>query len=212
MEGANVNGLISSTVGTLESATREYNIINDDKSLQPSFYEAGRGLLLIVEALQTVQTHLDGHNLEGDPTSAISLLEVCYTKAKLSERIFRDVAQAPKTSRVERYKAAVRQEGNGATIEVLVKGMMKNVYDLAKGGAIEEAMKDKVKELHDAIEKLSTMDPSVSNAWSGTTFTSYGTASQFNNLGGTQNNSSGSGYQFPGANFGTANFGKSSSE
>ena len=99
MTGANVTSLISSTIAILKATTKDYNIVNDDKDLREAFHGAGRGLLLVEEALQTAETQLDGRGLAGDPRSAMSSLEACNTKAKLSESIFKDVAQAPETAR-----------------------------------------------------------------------------------------------------------------
>ena len=211
MTGVNVNSLISSAIAILEATTKEYNIINDDKGLREAFHEAGRGLLLVQEALRTAETQLDIHGLAGDPQSAMSSLEACNAKAKLSESIFKDVAQAPESSRFERYKAAVQQQGKEKTAEVLTLGMMKDVCDLAENDKIKATMRDQVKGLRNAIDKLSKMEPSVPNEGSGNMFNSYGDSRQFNAPGGTQNNNTGSGNQFTGASFsGPVNFGRNS--
>ncbi|KAF8849318.1 hypothetical protein BDZ45DRAFT_680600 [Acephala macrosclerotiorum] len=203
MTNANVTSLVSSTIAILKATTKSYNIVSDDKGLRDAFHEAGRGLLLVEEALQP---------LAGDPQSAMSSLEACNAKAKLSESIFKDVAQALEASRFERYKVAVRQVGKGNMVEVLVKGMMNDACDLVKNSAIEAAMKTQIKGLHDAIDKLSTMEPSVPNEQLCNTFSNYGSGSQFNAPRGTQNNSTGSGNQFPGASFsGPVHFGNNPS-
>lgn len=208
MTGTNATSWISSTVAILKATTRDYNIVKDDNGLREAFHEAGRGLLLIEEALQNTETQLNGRGLVGDPKNAIKLLEACNTKANLSESIFKDVAQAPETSRFERYKAAVQQQGKGNTAEVLTWRMMEDVCNLAENHTTKEAMKDQIKGLRDAIDKLAKMEPSVPNEGSGNTFNSYGTGNQFNTLGGTQNNNTGNGYQFSGATFpGNVTFG-----
>ncbi|KAH7370321.1 hypothetical protein BKA65DRAFT_488176 [Rhexocercosporidium sp. MPI-PUGE-AT-0058] len=202
MAGTNVTSLISSTIAALEATTKHYNTVKDDKGLREAFHEAGRGLLLVREALQGANTQLDGRNLAGDPQSAIRSLQACNTKAKLSESIFKDVAQAPETSRFQRYKAAVQRHGQGRTVEVLTTGMMKDVCDLAENDAIKAAMEDHVKGLREAIDKLSKMEPSVPNEGSGNSFSNFG-GEQFNAPGGTQNitKGEGKGPQLPGANF-----------
>ncbi|RYP29542.1 hypothetical protein DL767_006670 [Monosporascus sp. MG133] len=198
--GANVISLISETIAVLETTAGDYSIVKDDKGLLKALHEAGRGLLLVKDALQTAQKQLGGRNLAGDPQTAMGSLEACNTKANLSQSIFKDVAQAPEILRFERYKAAVRQEGKGNTVEVLVRGMMNDVCDLAKDRAIKAAMKDHVKGLRDAIDKLSTMELSVLNKVPGNTFSYYGA--------GTQNIHTGSGNQFAGATFsGSVHFG-----
>ncbi|RYP32080.1 hypothetical protein DL768_011151 [Monosporascus sp. mg162] len=201
MADANVNSLISDTIAVLETTTKHYNTVKDDKGLREAFHEAGRGVLLIERALQTTQGQLGGRNLAGDPRSTICSLEACNIKAKLSESIFKEVAQAPEASRFERYKAAVQQQGKGKTAEVLTLGMMKDVCDLAENDTIKAAMEHQVAGLRDAIDKLSKMEPSVPNEGSGNTFISNHDSRQYNAPGGTQHNNTGDGNQFPGASF-----------
>ncbi|KJZ70322.1 hypothetical protein HIM_10290 [Hirsutella minnesotensis 3608] len=190
MAGANLTSLILSTITILNATTKNYNIVNNDNSLPEAFHEAGRGLLLVEEALQTAKTQLDGRD-PGDPQSTSSSLDACYTRAKLSESLFKVVSQA-ETPRFERYKMVVRQEGKGNKVEALVKGMLTNVCDLAKDVAIEAAIKGQLKGLRGAIGKLSTMEPSVPDEGLGHSYTNYG---------GTQNNNTGSGKQLVDAQF-----------
>lgn len=182
----------ASTITTLEATTQHYNAVKDDKGLREAFHEAGRGLPLVERALRGAQC-----NLAKVPQSAMNLLEACNTKAKISASIFEAVAQGPETSRLERYKAAVRQEGKGSTVEALVVGMMKDLCALAENYAIQ----DQVMGLREAIEKLSKMEGSLPKEESGKTFTHSGPGDQFNTTGGTLNTSRGSGYHLPGAIF-----------
>lgn len=90
--------------------------------------------------------------------------------------------------------------------------MMKAICDLIKGSAMEAEMEDNIKELHEKIEELGTMEPSVPDEQSGNIFNNTGSGKQFNATGGTQNNNTGSGNQFPGATFGgTVHFGSNPS-
>ena len=210
MPGVNVTGLLSNTIALLEATTSHYHAMGDGPGLPEAFYEAGRGLLLVSEALRTVEAQSAQHDLH-DPPNAIASLEACNEKAQLSEGMLKIVSQAPETSRFERYKAVVGREGRENMMEVLVKGMMEDTCDLARDGAIEAAMKGQVERLVGAIEKLSTMEPSVPDRRSGYTFSNYGTGNQFNAPAGTQNNNMSSGNQFPGATFsGAVHFGSRS--
>jgi hypothetical protein len=209
MTGADITSLISSTIDILNASTENYQTIKDNKGLREAFHEAGRALHVVEEALQTARIQLDGRGLAENSQSAMTSLEACNTKAKLSESISKNVAQAPETARFERYKAAVQQQGNGKTAEALALGMMKDVCDLAENDTIKAEMEHHVHRLHDAINKLSKMEPSVPNESSSNNFNAYGDSRQFNTLRGTQNNNSGSGNQFPGATFsGPVNFAK----
>jgi hypothetical protein len=201
MAVADITSLICSTIAVLRATTKHYTTVKDDKGLPEVFYEAGRGLIFVQESLQAVSTQLDRHNLAGDPQSAMSLLESCKTKAQLSESIFKDVAQAPEILRPKRYKAAVRHQGQGNTVEVLTTGMMNDVCDLAENDAIKAVMEGQVKALREAIDKLFKMEVSVPNEGPANAFNQYGSGKQYNSVGGPQNNSDGSGPQFPGASF-----------
>lgn len=201
MTRANVTSLVSSTIAILEDTTKDYNIVKDDKGLREAFHEAGRGLPIVGEALRTAKTRLQGHDLAGDPQSAISALEACNAKTKLSQSIFNEVAQAPETSRFERYKAAMGRQGRRNLVEVLVAGMMNDTCTLAKESAIEATMETQIKALRDAMDTLSKMEPSVQAEQSGNTFSHYGSGHQFNATKGAQNNNTGSGNQFTGATF-----------
>ncbi|KAK2669757.1 hypothetical protein RAB80_015283 [Fusarium oxysporum f. sp. vasinfectum] len=196
-----VTALISSTTTNLEAATGHYSVVNDDKGLCETFYEAGRGLLLVGRALQTAKTQLGGRDLAGDPQSAMDSLKECNANAELSKNIFNAVTQAPETSRFDRYKEVVRQEGKGRPVEVLMMGMMNYVCALAENGAIRAGMEDQINALRGAIEKLSKMEASVPDERSGNTFAQYGSGDQLNAPGGTVNKSTGSGNHFPGATF-----------
>jgi hypothetical protein len=198
---ATVTDLISTTTTNLEAATGHYSVANGDKGLCETFHEAGRGLLLVGWALQTAKTQLGGRDLAGDPQSAMDSLKECNANAELSKNIFNAVAQAPETSRLERYKEAVRQEGKGRTVEVLMMGMMNYVCVLGENDAIRAGLEDQVNALRGAIEQLSKMEPSVPNEASGNTFTHFGSGDMLNAPGGTVNRSTGSGNHFPGATF-----------
>ena len=191
-----VTALISSTITTLEEVIHHHNDVKDDNGLPEAFHEAGRGLLLVNQALQAAQ-----RNSAKEPQSAMSPVWACNTKANSSASIFKAVAKAPETWRFKVYEAAVRQEGNGQTVEVLVVGMMNDVCALAENGAIRAGMEDQVNALRGAIEKLSKMEASVLNEGLGDTFTHYGSGDMLNAPGGTVNKSTGSGNHFPGATF-----------
>ncbi|KAL9570476.1 hypothetical protein ACKAV7_005407 [Fusarium commune] len=207
---ATVTNLISTTTTNLEAATGHYSVVKGDKGLREAFHEAGRGLLLVGRALQTAKTQLGGRDLAGDPQSAMDSLKECNTNAELSKNIFNAVAQAPETSRFECYKEAVRQDGKGRTVEVLMMGMMNYVCVLAKNDAIRAGLEDQVNALRGAIEQLSKMEPSVPK--DEPTFTHYGSGDQLNAPGGTVNKSTGSGNHFPGATFsGSISFGNNPS-
>ncbi|KAK3346449.1 hypothetical protein B0T25DRAFT_552028 [Lasiosphaeria hispida] len=209
--GASITTTISKAIVALDAAVKSHDIVKTDEGLPETFHKASLGLPNIKEALETAQDHLPKHGLAAHQSS-ISSLEACEAKAHLSQGILERVARAPEASRPRRYQAAVRQVGKGETVEALVIGMMQDICDLAKDSVLESEMEDQIKEFCEMIEELGAMEPSVPDEQSGNTFSNFGSGKQFNSLGGTQNNNTGSGNQFPGASFGgTVHFGSNPS-
>ncbi|KAH7134139.1 hypothetical protein EDB81DRAFT_886947 [Dactylonectria macrodidyma] len=198
MANTGVTSLISDIINTLKAAAKDYNAVNNDKTLPETFHEAGRGLSTVREALKTANSQLQKRDQAGDPQNAISTLEACNAKAKLSLNIFEEVSEEPETSRFEHYKTAVGRGGRGNLVEALVVGMMNDICALAKDSAIEATMETQIKALRDAIDTLSNMEPSVPDEQSKKAFSHFGSGHQFNATGGTQNNNVGSGKQFLG--------------
>jgi maltooligosyltrehalose synthase len=200
-------GLISTTTDVVQATAGDYSLVKDDKALQHAFHESGRDLLVVKEALHTARNQIQSRGLAGQSQVFMKSLKACNEKALLSRRIFENVARSPEIKRAECYRAAVRQAGQGNTVEALVEGMMKDVCELAKSCTSDAAMKKQVQALRDAIGRLSTIEPSVEA--SRNYFNNYGSGHQYNNPGGTQNNNTGSGTMLEGAIFhGPVNFGK----
>ncbi|EJT73267.1 hypothetical protein GGTG_10114 [Gaeumannomyces tritici R3-111a-1] len=201
-----VSNLFADTISAVEAAANYYSSVNNDKSLREAFHEAGRGQGLVRQALQAANLNLGGRK----PTEKTAVLvEACRTKAKLSEGIFKEAAQAPEGSGFDRYKAAVEQN-KGSTVEVLTVGMMKGICELAEDDAMKAAMETLVMELRDAVAKLSKMEPSMPTEEAGHNFTNFTNRGrdQINAPSGTVNRSEGAGNHFPGATFsGSVSFG-----
>lgn len=211
MASSSLTSLISSTIAVVQATRRHYSAVNDDESLRDAFHEAGRELSPLEEALQLAKSQLETCDQAGCLQRAMKIFEACNTKAMLSETLFKDVAQAPMDSRFERYKMAVRREGKGNTVEVLVKGMMNDMCELANDSAVKAAMETQAGILRSAIDKLSQMESSVPNEQSTNNFSHYGSGGQFFASGGTQNNNTGSGNQFLGNLGGPVYFGSNPS-
>jgi len=185
------NGLFA----VLQTATRHYHAVKDDQGLPEAFHEAGRGLTLVVSTLQSVQ-------LFGGRALARDVSRDCNPNATTAMSMFQNVAQAPQTSRLEQYTAAVRQQGEGSRVEDLVMSMMRGLLcNLASHSAIKGEMESQVRALEVAMGKLKAMGPSVPSERSANMFSNYGPGSQFNAPGGTQNNNTGGGKMFSGNSF-----------
>ncbi|EFQ99181.1 SesA protein [Nannizzia gypsea CBS 118893] len=195
MSADDLSSLISTTIEVLESAAAFYKRAENDTTLRKAFHAAGQGLPLITDALQATNDALNGRDLS---SAAKRALGACSANANIAEDLFRDVARAPAASKYERYTTAVKRQGH--KVESVVVGMMKDVCQMAKDNAIQEAMQPHVKKLDEAVENLSKMEPSVPEEQrSGYSFTNSGSGDQFNALGGSQHNNTSSGNQFLGS-------------
>lgn len=192
-----ISSTISDTITNLDNATRHYSVVKYDNRLRPAFHAAGQELVLVKQALQTADTQLAGLNVARAPECTMNSLNACNAKAKRFERMFRMVAEATETSRLECYRAAVGQERERRTVEVLLVGMMHDVCALAEIDAMEE----EINSIKAAIDKLSKMEPSVPREGLGHVVSHYGSGDMLYAPGGTVNKTSGSGNQFPGATF-----------
>lgn len=192
-------GLISTTTDVVQATAGDYSRVKDDKALQHAFHESGRDLLLVKEALRTARNQIQSRGLAGESQVFMRSLKACNEKALVSRNLFESVARSPEIKRLECYKAAVRQAGQGNTVEALVEGMMKDVCELAKSCTFDAAMVKQVRALRDAINRLSTIGPSVEA--SRNSFNNYGQGPQYNNPEGTQNNNTGSGTMIEGSVF-----------
>jgi hypothetical protein len=195
------NESIPDTIANIKATTEHYKIVYDDKDLPKAFHEAGRGLLLIQNALETAEPELCENGLVDGQASA---LEACNRKSKQSESVIREVVAEQKLSRYVRYKSAVQEKGEGHKLEVLIRGMMQDVCNLAENNMVKAVTEQQIQGLRDAMDKLSKMEPSVPSEDSGHTFSSHDTSHQFNAIGGTQNNNPGNGNQFSGSTFNEA--------
>ncbi|CAF3500189.1 unnamed protein product [Fusarium graminearum] len=187
-----VEPYIRRTVTALRSAASEHDAVKEDTTLQEAFHEAGRTLPLIQKALEESPAEL-----QGVTQKTLESLRECHVKAEICKAIFLAVADAQPEKRQEAYKEAVQKRSKGRTVEELVIGIATDVCGLGEILVIQKH----VEGLRGAIDRLSKMEPSLPKAKTDGVFNSYGSGDQLNAPGGTVNKSTGSGNQFPGANF-----------
>ncbi|KAI0551311.1 hypothetical protein F4679DRAFT_539971 [Xylaria curta] len=163
----------------IKSSYNSYIDVRDDKVLGETFHEASQALPLLLPALQKP---FRGHESWTDALSRT---------ASVTKTVYDTITKAPDAKRLDTYKMAVRQVSDGKTVEVLVIGMMEHIYDAAKN---DPSMKDQIRQLRDAMDKLSQMESSIPKE--SHRFVARDNAHQFNALGGDQNNNLGPGHQF----------------
>ncbi|KAL7811315.1 hypothetical protein V8C26DRAFT_408726 [Trichoderma gracile] len=197
---------IASTIAVVQAAISNYDVVKEEAKLGETFHEAGVALPLIEDALQTARILLFTEISQ----AAVASLNSCITGATLSEAVFKEVSQAPADARFQTYMTLIDRRGKRNLVESLVAGMMKNICLFAKDCGLEASMQDQLAVLRDAIEKLAGMEPSapVEQTGASCSFSNFGTGTQYNAAGGTQNNVTGNGKQFIGSTFqGAVSFG-----
>jgi hypothetical protein len=182
----NAAAFVSNIVAILEVAEKHYIVVRGDSRLREAFHGAGQGLSTVKNTLMTAHGALQGHKLPIDGQPATNMIDTCKTNATLSERILKEVAEAPERSRAWLYAEAVRKD-DGERLEVLVLSMMNEVCNFAQYPAIKDVMVEQVEALRNAMELLRNMGSSVVDDGPGT-FNNLGPGKQFNNTGGTQHN------------------------
>lgn len=194
MSGIEVIGLISAIVSIIDGASKLYSTIENTNYLPKAFREVAQRLPLARDTFQTIEGRLQKYDVSGDTYTAIKpTVESCKDRAERLRNILQDMAAQPDTSRVERYRLAIRRLGKESKVEELMKGMLEDVQLLAANQAVKAVEEEKIDELMRAIQALSKVPPSMPGD---PTFTHHGTGDQINNTGsGTQNINKGKGQQ-----------------
>ncbi|KAH6883820.1 SesA protein [Thelonectria olida] len=192
------NAIVDSIPGAitaLKKVEENYETMKDDTDLPLAFHAAGQRPGLVRQTLEIVKDELKSVHLAGND-DAMRSLEECSTKVELLQDMFERIALEPQTSRRARYFAVVRQHGREAAVEVLMVRIMETTLIVAEDSAVKKVTEAQAKELHNAIAKLSQVEPSMPNE-GGNQFSHYGSGPQLNNTGlGTQYNNTGSGSQY----------------
>lgn len=146
--------LIDNTILLLSSAEKAYEKVQNDNQLKVSFHSAGEGLVDVISALQSIKPLIGSANSGGDIEAAETSVRECQKKAKLSKRLFVHIAEAPPNKRLHGYMTYLALQDDDQMAEILVRGMMANVCDLAKQAGVAETIKSSLKKLAWAIEEL----------------------------------------------------------
>lgn len=202
MSGIEVLGLISSIITVIDTVVQLYNAIKDTPHLPRAFREVVERLPLVRNTLRAAEERIRNYNTDRETCEAIKpTVEKCKEKVEHLESILQQMAPQRGASSLHRYRLAVRRLGKESQVEELMKGILEDVQLVAGNRAIQAASEAQVAELLQAINELSEVPSSISECNPSHTFTNYGTGNQFNAPGGTQNNNTGSGIQFPGSSF-----------
>lgn len=197
MSGAEVIGLVSGILTIIDTISKLYSAIENTHNLPQAFREVGRRLPLIQDTLKIAEERMN-RNDHGTTYAAIRpAVKSCKETAERLKQILQELAPGPDSSRVQRYRLAVRMLGKDSQVEKLMKSILEDVYLLAGNQAIRAATEAQVGEVLKAIQYMSNVPPSALYAVRSHTFAHYGTGYQINNTcQGTQNVNTGHGNQF----------------
>lgn len=153
---------IDRILSILEAIMKTCDSFLQDGDLPPIFRKVGPWLRLAQRALGAVKIGISAESVSEDSYRAMQgLTGSIKVKAQRLRDIIETVASPPDTSRIARYYTAVRQQGRGSQVEILMGDLLEDICVLAAENAIRGEAKDQVNDLNAAIDELSAMEPSV---------------------------------------------------
>lgn len=180
MSGAEIGaviGLISGIISIIDATKKVYDAAKDKHGLHTAFRDVASKLPLVHDTLKSANTSLRRSDLETTPESFKTISESCKFKADQLHGVFQKVMPQEGESRLERYYKAVRAIGKGGRVETLMKGILEDLQLLSVNRVVKLATEQQVKELKEAIEAVSALEPSVPDEEfreTGPTFNNYG--------------------------------------
>ncbi|RYN50478.1 hypothetical protein AA0117_g13406 [Alternaria alternata] len=207
IEAGKLADWIDDTISTLNGISKACVDIEQATDLPDAFRTVLGKVTLVTDTLAKAEGHIRNFDQGEEALRTIwKDVEDCMEKALSLRTVFRLVVPRADIARPERYRIAVNDLGKEGRVEILMKGVLEDVYHLAGKCEIEnEAQTIKVideaqiQELVDAIEQMSKIPSSLPESRSGNSINNYGSGTLNANSGrGTQNNNTGSGKQFIG--------------
>lgn len=198
MSGAEIIGVISGVIATIDAVTKLSSAIKDSNGLPTAFRDVHKRLPLVTLILNELGRAERSAHLHDEAWMAMSpTLDSCRDKAERLELIFNQILPQPVDLRLDRYWKAVRALGKGDTVESLMEGILADCQLLIGFTSIKKNIpREHVAELKGALHKFSTTSPSDEdslndgihynssfNTGSGTQYIYSGIGTQVNHLG-----------------------------
>ncbi|KAJ8122476.1 hypothetical protein ONZ43_g1342 [Nemania bipapillata] len=164
LEAPTIIGLVTGTINIVSALKTTYDAANNTQGLPQAFNEVAERLPLVRDTLQVTEDRLRALSPDEPTSSAIrTTVKEAHEKARKLEIIFQKCLPHEDASRLSRYVAALRILGKGNKVEVLMRGLLENVQDLANNQAIRAATAEQVSALARAVEAVGALEPSVSD-------------------------------------------------
>lgn len=188
-----IEKLLSNSLAFLERTAALCGTIDDADNLPSVFSEVHQSVTLVWDILQGALEQLKAGTVGTDDDELVKTLKSTKNQARLLESIFKIVAPVAETPRLDRYNGRVQNEGKDR-VEVVLFRLLEYTNELVDEEVIE-ATSDQAQALHDAVEHLSAMEPSVPEDKKAG-FVHSGSGDMINNTdSGTQNINKGPGTQ-----------------
>lgn len=194
MSGAEVLGIISSTISIIDAIVQICGAIRDASGLPPAFRNVLQQMPLLKGTLKAAQQGMENGASEGSHDTLKRTLEGCQTKVNSLEKLFQAVIVQPGASRTTRYTSAIRSFGKEHRVEELMDSISIDMQILTANHAFQTVKTSQIQGLvtgmRDAMNSFSSPCCSITN---------YGTGPQsIHSSTGDLNFNNGSGSQFNG--------------
>lgn len=190
MSGAEFLVVISamaSIIGVVEATKQVYDAAKDKSGLPAQFRDVASKLPLVHDILKTASDHVRKSDLDIIPDPFASTIKACEIKARQLQAIFNKVVPQADENGLIRYYKAARAIGKGGRVETLMRGVLEDLQLLSINHTMKVVTEDQVKELKEAIEAVSKLEPSIPDEEfedTGRTFNNYGSGPMNNPIGG----------------------------
>ncbi|KAK2595214.1 hypothetical protein QQS21_007067 [Conoideocrella luteorostrata] len=199
---------IASTIAAVQTISSTCKAIQHFRDLPKEFKEVSRTLPLTEDTLSLARDQLQGTVLDDSSKIALEpIIRGCEERAKKLQAIFLKVQNGMKDTKdgsvLELYRNSLLRLGKTHRVETLMQGILRGLDALATNQLFRLAAQSHMAQLKEAINRLSTMEPSIPDSdfdSSSTIFNqsihSNGAGYQIHNSGHDHKTNIGSGKQY----------------
>lgn len=185
-------GLITGTIKIVDKTQKIYAAYKNAKGQPKQFRSIAAKFPLILDILQHANTKAQSEKLDGGARNEVeNHIKACKEKVEALKAIFEKVLRKDDDKWLDRYKKAVAALGKGERAEELMREIMEHIQLVACDKLMGTATAAQIEELHEAIQEMLDMPPSIPN--DGGSITQYSSGSGNNIASRVTNNNIGEG-------------------
>lgn len=167
MSGVEILGLISAAVDGVKISRIMYETIKDRKDLPDAFHEINKQLALVQSTLEAAQkavkytVNADNNHLANELVSFVGTIAGCNKKLEELDATVRRTREMIEDGNPFRkpYRAFERLEN--PRLEALTRDILDDILSLRANQVFHLAIQDQVDGIHQALEALKVVEPSV---------------------------------------------------